>query len=166
MTRPDVNKRKKLNVEKVLQTIIPTPPQPPNLTLTNRYTPLENRKQNKGNENARETPINTKPKTPLPIEIHQKLQNHKNFINFITETIGKQFHVKYTSGRVSIHAYDNVKYKTLLKELTESNLQLHTYTPADEKTHGMVFRELDSGIDEIRKDLTENHKCRARRFTK
>lgn len=152
-----MNKKRKLNIDKVFCTST-TLSQHPNLVLKNRFTPLESEKPTQQRETVN-IPINTKPKTPPPIVIHRKVQDHKGLLQFITETVGKQFYIKHAGGRISIQTYKNEHYKALLKELTEANLQFHTYTPSDEKTHGFVIRGLDSKpeLEEIKEDLEITH---------
>lgn len=123
--------------------------------MQNRFTPLEKKKNDEnttGNANA----INTKPKILPLVFIYQKNTDHKGLISLITEIIGKQFHIKYTAGRTNLYAYTMYNYENLMKELTEQNIQLHTYTPKDEKTHGFVLRELFSApeVEEI-KDMQQ-----------
>lgn len=163
-----VHKKRKLDMLKFFEKprVAAVTAQEPNLALQNRYAPLLN---SKINENAGiNTPVNTKPRTPPPIVIHQKVIDHRGLIKFITEIAGKQFHVKYTAGRTTVQTYDNKIYKVLLKELTEQNLKFHTYTPKDEKTHGFVLRGLDSepSTEEIKEDLETTHKIQIQKMYK
>lgn len=85
---PVVNKRRKLNIEQVFQTVVPIPQQPPNLTLTNRFTPLDQRKQteekpkrprNSIQYKAQNATSNSDPsKTGKPQRIHQ-IYNRNNW---------------------------------------------------------------------------------------
>lgn len=161
-----MNKKRKLNIDKVFYTS-PTLPQHPNLALKNRFTPLETEKPIQQRESTN-IPVNTKPKTPPPIVIHRRVQDYKGLLQFITETVGKQYHIKHAGGRISIHTYKNEHYKALLRELTEANLQFHTYTPSDEKTHGFVLRGLDSEpeLEEIKEDLQNTHKIPVQKIYK
>lgn len=74
--------------------------------------------------------------------------------------IGPQFHIKHVAGSTAIQADNYGKYKILLRELTSSNLQFHTYTTAEEKTHGFVLRGLDGNPDpeEIQQSFNTEHR--------
>lgn len=106
------------------------------------------------------TPLITKPKLPPPIVLHQQVVDHKSLITLIRDLIGKQFHLKHTMGRITIQTYNNQNYRSLLKELTENNISLHTFTPKDERTHGFVTKGLDScpDLEEVKEDLEEINK--------
>lgn len=95
----------------------------PNITLQNGFASLQNQPtEKKGNNTA----INTKPQAPPPIVIiHQKIIDYKEVIKLITDLIGKQFHLKHTTGRTSVQTYSTHAYKILLKELTENKIHLH-----------------------------------------
>lgn len=138
-----------------------------NINLQNRFAPLQDKNSDE-NTTGNATPINTKPRMPPPVVIHQKVNDHKELIALITEMIGKQFHLKYTAGRTIIQAYTINNYRILMKELTDQKIHLHTYTPKDEKTHGFVLRGLDSAPDtqEIKEELENTHKIPVKQIYK
>lgn len=133
------------------------PQETPNKVLKNRYAVLENVEEREKENN---TAFNTKPKLPPPIVLHQKVKDHKNLVDYLNKVIGKQYYLKHSANRVTIQTYENTKYRALLNDLLTTDLQLHTYTPKDERTHGFVIRGLDSNpdIDDIKQDLEITHK--------
>lgn len=139
----------------------------PSIELQNRYTPLETIKDKQSNEQPGQV-VMGKPKTPPPIVVHDKLKDPKKFMSFISEKAGKQFHIKYTSKRFSIHTHDNATYQKMLALMIDEQIASHTYTPQNEKTNGFVIRGLDLEPDteEIKENLQEKYKITAKEVFK
>lgn len=135
------------------------PMERPSEKLKNRYSPLENLKENENNAGKTNNHSIQKPKIPPPIVIHENLKDHKKFIQFIGTHAGKNYHLKYSAKRVAIQTYDSPTYKKLLNVLTTEEIAFHTYTPHNEKTKGFVIRGLDCcpSIDEIKENMQEKH---------
>lgn len=153
------NKKRKIDLSSAFEPVR-TPSTNNPMEVTNYYSPLEtiiNEDADIQTDNQQQF---KKPKMPPPVVMHQKVNDHKSLIKQITQLIGKNFHIKHVGGRTAIQAYDYGKYKILKRELAENNLQFHTYTPAEEKTHGFVIRGLDSNPtpEEIQQDINETHK--------
>lgn len=152
------NKRRKLNVDKIFVRSKRTATETPDPALKNSFAPLATQETNQDEENP--TPINTKPKLPPPIVIHEKVADHKLFTNYITGLVGKQYHIKHMGERTSVQTYTEKNYRLLVNQLNNINLEFHTYTLKSDKTHAFVLRGLDSAPDteEIKDELETTHK--------
>lgn len=159
-TTVENKRRRTTDITKIFAPTTSTVPVIPSEAMRNRFTALGNEQSNEAQTTTGNTAPIKKPKMPPPVVMHQRVTDHKNLIKFITEMIGTQFHIKHVAGRTAIQAHEYGKYKILLRELTANNLQCHTYTPAEEKTHGFVIRGLDSNPEpeEIQESLNTEHK--------
>ncbi|CAG9860904.1 unnamed protein product [Phyllotreta striolata] len=90
---------------------------------------------------AKET--NEKTKIP-PIVINKKFENHNELTKEIKKTLTKGFYLKFTKNTTLIFAEDENEYKTLLKELEDTELEHHYYTLPKDKSHAFVLRGLDT----------------------
>lgn len=154
---------KKRKIEEVADPVTQQHPLP----LKNRFSPLqddsemdakdaENETDEDDNEVQPTTSNETKKiPTPPPIVLHSKINDHKYFTQVLNTNIKKGYHLKFTKEKTNIYIKDMDEYKHYITKLEKENVEFHTYTTKDRKTHAFVVWGLDSNpeIEELEEEI-------------
>lgn len=127
-----------------------TPPNPPTTPTNNRFTPLEP-KESEETRNEEE-----KPTKPPPIVIKGTIKNFPSFEKSLKEEVGEDFTIKFGRNVTFLNINDSKKKEKFQELLEQKQVEFHTYTPRNEKTHAFVCRGLDHEPDpqDILRELT------------
>lgn len=101
---------------------------------------------------------NKTPKNP-PIVIKGTFKNHSQLTQEIKNQIKKGFSIKYAPKSTLLYIDDCEEYKKYKKLLlNQEDLEFHTYTSKEDKTHAFVLRGLNGNpdLDELKEELEEH----------
>ncbi|KYB26491.1 hypothetical protein TcasGA2_TC033736 [Tribolium castaneum] len=94
---------------------------------------------------------------PPPIVIHGKAKDHAALLQFCKKQAGENFTIKYTRERTIISTKTKKEYNSIKEKMEQDELEYHTYTTREEKTHAFVLHGLDKGpeIPELVAEMKE-----------
>lgn len=100
---------------------------------------------------------------PPPIVIKGKLESHKLFMQEIKKVTQNPIIIKYAKFSVIVYTENKQDHDAVRNSLDLENLEYHTYTQTEEKTHAFVLKGLD-GTDitaaEIKEELWADYKIK------
>lgn len=99
-------------------------------------------------------------KLPPPIVLHGQSSSHVGLTKLIKEQFTSNFHIKYTKYSVNITINDRADRRKLMEHLKSQEVEFHTYTDSEEKTHAFVIRGLTSDTEpaEIEEQIKNEHR--------
>ncbi|KAJ3629934.1 hypothetical protein MTP99_014296 [Tenebrio molitor] len=125
----------------------------PPLRLRNSFEPLASTSELEQMDTATAEPNSnvvrasnndvTKEKMPPPIIVHGFFKKHARFTARLQGEIGKHYTVKFTKFNTNIHTKNKKDWVKVQEILKHDNIEFHTYTHKDNKTHAFVLRGLD-----------------------
>lgn len=134
---------------------IPTP-------LSNRFDglPIEDDCESNSDTDMR---TEKKQRAPAPIIMPGKINDHKQLVANIMKVAKTEFHLKYTANNVNVYFKNQNDKKAFMKIASNENLEYHTYTDVEEKTHAFVIRGLDTEPtpEEIKEEILKSYKLEA-----
>ncbi|KYB29848.1 hypothetical protein TcasGA2_TC031581 [Tribolium castaneum] len=94
---------------------------------------------------------------PSPIVIHGKAKDHGTLLQFCKRQAGKNFTIKYTRERTIISTKTRKKFNAIKDKMEQDELEYHTYTSREDKTHAFVLHGLDKGpeIGDLKAEMKE-----------
>jgi hypothetical protein len=116
------------------------------LELKNTYEPLNSANADSDNEmevTAQDQRV--KEKLPPPIIVHGFFKDHHTLTNTLKNTVGNQYTIKYTKYNTNIYTKNKTDWLKLQEVLKNDEIEYHTYTHKNNKTHAFVLRGLHQG---------------------
>lgn len=134
-----------------------------NVPVSNKFQVLENQEQMETASNNSTTSQlgGDKVKTvkPPPIIIHHKILKHTEFIEGLGKEVKKGFHIKNTKNITNVFINDIEEYRKYLSVLEKDEVNFHTYSEKENKTHAFLLKGLDSNptLEEIKCEIEERY---------
>lgn len=127
---------------------------PPRITLKNRFEPLGN--------DIPEPSVPTKPKLRIPpIVVDGVFEKHSETVKIIKKIIGEEtkFHIRYGKNTSNVFVETEEAFNNLKKYFLSDDLEFHSFTRRDKKSHAFVVRGLndDQNLEDLRTDLSESN---------
>lgn len=132
----------------------------PSIELKNRFETLSEEEDTVTEEEIIRLTKPKRPRAPAPIIIAGNVSNHKELVGNIKSRIKHGFHIKYTANNISLYLDNQSDKDNILKSFNREQLEYHTYTDANQKTHAFIVRGLDGepSTEEVKQELKTIHK--------